>query len=151
LTTDHLGDRGEHGQPRRVVEFRIRSGEVAGLDNEARIPQPSVVAPTPTAGPTATATTAAWTDTRADPRVHGDDRASPSGNNINSGVPVTSRPRQRLRVTAYSWTFPLGTPGTSTVAGPVVTFSIPNNTVGHVLADGADIGRPARRPPTTST
>jgi Flp pilus assembly protein TadG len=35
-------------------EFRIRSGEVAGLDNDAAIPKPSIVAPTPTPGPTAT-------------------------------------------------------------------------------------------------
>jgi PKD repeat protein len=54
---------------------------------------------------------------------------SPSGNNINSGVPVTfSATATGCTITAYAWTFPLGTPGTSTVTGPVVTFSTPNNT-----------------------
>ena len=48
---------------------------------------------------------------------------------VVAGVPVTfSASATGCTITAYSWTFPLGTPGTSTVAGPVVTFSTPNNT-----------------------
>jgi TadE-like protein/PKD domain-containing protein len=104
-------------------EFRIRSGEVAGLDNEARIPQPSIVGPTPTPAPTATPTPAPT------PVCTVTISRSPGGTNINSGVPVTfSASATGCTITAYSWNFPLGTPGTSTVAGPVVTFSTPNNT-----------------------
>jgi len=110
-------------------EFRIRSGEVAGLDNEARIPQPSVVAPTPTPGPTATATPTPGPTPAPTPVCTVTIARSPGGNNINSGVPVTfSASATGCTITAYAWTFPLGTPGTSTVAGPVVTFSTPNNT-----------------------
>ena len=35
-------------------EFRIRSGEIAGLDHDLQIPKPSTVAPTPSPGPTPT-------------------------------------------------------------------------------------------------
>ena len=52
-----------------------------------------------------------------------------SGNNIFSGEQVTfSATAAGCTITGYSWAFPLGSPGTSTAASPVVTFSTPNNT-----------------------
>jgi Flp pilus assembly protein TadG len=104
-------------------EFRIRSGEVAGLDNAAAIPKPSVVAPTPTAGPTPTATPAPT------PICSVAMSRNPSGNNINSGQVVAfAATATGCSITSYQWTFQLGTPGTSTAATPSVTFSTPNNT-----------------------
>ena len=54
---------------------------------------------------------------------------NPSSNNINSGQSVAfSATASGCTIISYAWTFPLGTPATSTAAAPAVTFSTPNNT-----------------------
>lgn len=100
-------------------EFKIRSGTVTGLAFATQIPPPAT--PTPTPGPTSTATATPTcsigvTFSRA-----------PTGNNIVSGTAVTFTPvytASNCSIVSYSWTFPNGSPASSTSATPpVVTFT----------------------------
>lgn len=108
-------------------EFRIRAGDIAGLNNAPAIPPPSNSTPTPTAtvAPTATATGT----TPPGPCTVAITR-NPSSQNIDSGTVVTfGATATGCTITSFAWTFgPLGNPTNSTAAAPAVTFTTANNT-----------------------
>jgi hypothetical protein len=109
--------------------FRIRSGEIAGLVNAPAIPKPSTVGPTPTPAPTAVPTAGPTPAPTPVPPCTITIVRNPTSNNINSGQSVAfSATASGCTITSYAWTFPLGTPPTSTAPAPAVTFSTPNNT-----------------------
>lgn len=117
-------------------EFRIRAGNIAGLNNQAAIPPPSANTPTPvptptpttTTGPTPTGTcTASVTISRAPSgALKSGDSATFTQTSTSSGCTISS----------YEWTFPQGTPPTATGAGPhFVTFTTSVNTTVSVRVD----------------
>ena len=104
-------------------EFRIRAGDIAGLTNDAKIPQPSNLTPTPIPTATATATATGCGAPTAD-------FTPPSGPSGRSPVTVTitdaSTGSASCPITSWQWTFQGASPATATGQGPhTVTFSQP--------------------------
>jgi Flp pilus assembly protein TadG len=104
-------------------EFRIRAGQIAGLNNASAIPMPSVATPTPTATPTATPTGA----TCGLPTANFNPPSSQIG---NSPLVVifndTSTTPAGCPITTWSWIFEGGSPPTAIGQGPhTVTFTKP--------------------------
>lgn len=105
-------------------EFRIRAGQIAGLDNAPPIPVPSVSTPTPVPTPTPTPI---GTPSCGLPTANFNPPTGPGG---NSPLQVTftdiSTAPPGCPIVTWAWIFEGGSPSTATGAGPhTVTFTKP--------------------------
>ena len=103
-------------------EFRIRAGDIAGLDNAPAIPAPSAATPTPTATPTT-----GPTPTCGPPTADFNPVANQSGRSpLQVTFTDTSTATSGCPITDWAWIFQGATPATATGAGPhTVTFTKP--------------------------
>ena len=106
-------------------EFRIRAGQIAGLNNAPPIPMPSVATPTPTATATPTATpTGAICGL---PTANFNPPTSQSGNSpLSVTFTDTSTTPAGCPITTWNWIFEGGSPPNASGQGPhTVIFTKP--------------------------
>ena len=100
-------------------EFRIRAGDIAGLDNPAAIPPPVVPTPTPTAPPPPTPTPPPTPCARPTAAFVG---APVSGQGPNLAVAFTDQSTTTAPCPILGWAWDFGDGQTSTTQNPTHTF-----------------------------
>lgn len=117
-------------------EFRIRAGDIAGLDHAAAIPQPSVATPTPVPTPTPTSAPTGTPGPSCTANVT--INRTPNGS-LKSGDSATftqTSSATGCTIASFAWTFPLGAPPTAPGGGPhTVVFTSTSNTTVTVRVD----------------
>jgi hypothetical protein len=121
-------------------EFRIRAGDIAGLDHAAAIPQPSVATPTPVPTPTPTvAPTGAPTGTPGPSCTANVTISRTPNSTLKSGDSATftqASSATGCTIASYAWTFPNGAPATAPGGGPhTVVFTSASNITVTVRVD----------------
>jgi hypothetical protein len=99
-------------------EFRIRAGDIAGLDHASAIPQPSVATPTPVPTPTPTAAPTGTPGPSCTANVQISRNPNGSLKSGDSATFTQTSSANGCTIASYAWTFPMGAPATAPGAGP---------------------------------